>query len=124
MNILEKSLAFISVLLLILCMLAPLKRTALAQKNPWIRTVAGFHAAYGIVLLITGLAHGVLSGGGPAMISGKLAWMMLLILTCLTIFRKKIKQTLWRKIHIVLAVSVCVLTAVHIIHAVIFHMFK
>ena len=92
MNILEKILALASVLLLILCMLAPLKRTELAQKHPWIRHVTGFHTAYGIVLLVTGLAHGILAGSGPAMMTGKLAWMLLLILTLLTLVRKKTGQ--------------------------------
>ena len=91
MNILEKILALISVLLLILCMLAPLKRAELAQKHPWIRHVTGFHAVYGVILLATGLAHGILAGSGPAMMTGKLGWMLLLILTLLTPLKKKNK---------------------------------
>ena len=71
MNILEKTLAFISLLLLILCALAPLKRTGLAQKRPWIRHVTGFHTAYGIALLITGLIHGALAGNAPAMMAAQ-----------------------------------------------------
>ena len=89
MNILEKMLALISVLLLILCMLAPLKRAEPAQKHPWIRHVTGFHAVYGVILLATGLAHGILAGSGPAMMTGKLGWMLLLILTVLTPLKKK-----------------------------------
>lgn len=119
MNILEKTLALASVLLLILCILAPLKRTELAQKYPWIRRVTGFHTAYGIILLVTGLAHGILAGSGPAMMTGKLAWMLLLILTLLTPLKKKTGSALWRKIHITLAVAACVLTVVHIVQAVI-----
>ncbi|HIY30538.1 MAG TPA: hypothetical protein H9776_02235 [Candidatus Mediterraneibacter intestinipullorum] len=119
MNILEKILALISVLLLIFCMLAPLKRTELAQKHPWIRRLTGFHTAYGIFLLVTGLAHGVLAGKDPAMITGKLAWMLLLILTLLTPLKKKAGQALWRRIHITLTVSVCALTVIHIVQAVI-----
>ena len=45
-------------------MLAPLKRAELAQKHPWIRHVTGFHAVYGVILLATGLAHGILAGSG------------------------------------------------------------
>lgn len=117
MDILEKSLAFISVLLLILCALAPLKRTVLAQKHPWIRHVTGFHSVYGIVLLIAGLAHGVLAGSGPAMVTGKLAWMLLLVLTLLTLVKKKVMPAVWRKIHSALGIAVCVLVAVHIVQA-------
>lgn len=120
MNTLEKILALISVLLLVFCMLAPLKRTELAQKHPWIRHITGFHTVYGILLLVTGLAHGVLAGKGPAMITGKLAWMLLLILTLLTLLKRKTGQSLWRRIHITLAVTVCALTVFHIVQAVIF----
>ena len=70
-------------------MLAPLKRAELAQKHPWIRHVTGFHAVYGVILLATGLAHGILAGSGPAMMTGKLGWMLLLILTLLTPLKKK-----------------------------------
>ena len=119
MNILEKILALISVLLLILCMLAPLKRAELAQKHPWIRHVTGFHAVYGGILLATGLAHGILAGSGPAMMTGKLGWMLLLILTLLTPLKKKTKQVVWRRIHIAPGAAVCVLMVVHIVQSII-----
>ena len=119
MNILEKILALISVLLLILCMLAPLKRAELAQKHPWIRHVTGFHTVYGVILLATGLAHGILAGSGPAMMTGKLGWMLLLILTLLTPLKKKTKQVVWRRIHIALGAAVCVLMVVHIVQSII-----
>ena len=117
MNILEKALAFISLLLLILCALAPLKRTGLTQKRPWNRHVTGFHTAYGIALLITGLIHGVLAGSAPGMMTGKLAWMLLLVLTFLTLVKKKIKLAVWRKVHIALGAAVCVLVVVHVVQA-------
>ena len=120
MNILGKILALISVVLLIFCILAPLKRTKLAQKHPWIKRLAGFHTFYGILLPATGLAHGILAGKNPAMMTGKLAWMVLLILTLLTPLRKKTGQTLWRRIHIALAVCTCALTVIHIAQAVLF----
>lgn len=119
MNILEKTLALASVLLLILCMLAPLKRTEPAQKHPWIRRATGFHTAYGIILLVTGLAHGIIAGSGPAMVTGKLAWTLLLILTLLTPLKQKTGSALWRKIHITLATASCVLTVVHIVQAIV-----
>ncbi len=120
LNILEKTLSFVSVLLLILCALAPMKRTELAQRHTWIRSVTGFHTAYGIILLITGLAHGILAGSGPGMITGKLAWMLLLVLTLLTLLKKRTKQTVWRRIHIALGAATCILVVMHIIQAVIF----
>lgn len=120
MNILEKILALISAALLIFCILAPLKRTNLAFKHPWVKRLTGFHTVYGVLLLITRLAHGILAGKGPAMMTGKLAWMVLLILTLLTPLRKKTGQTLWRRIHIALAVCACALTVVHIAQAVLF----
>lgn len=116
----EKIPALISAALLIFCILAPLKRTRLAQKHPWIKRLAGFHTSCGVLLLASGLAHGILAGKGPAMTTGKFAWMLLLILTLLTPLRKKTGQVLWRRIHIALAVCACALTAIHIVQAVLF----
>ena len=64
MNIIEKITALLSLFMLTACMLAPLRRSSAAQKHPWIRRFVGFHTFYGITLLVTGLIHGLLAGGG------------------------------------------------------------
>lgn len=119
MNIIEKITALISLLMLIGCMLAPLKRSSAAQRHPWIRRFVGFHTVYGITLLVTGLVHGILAGHGTAMMTGKLAWMLLLLLTLLSPLKKWMKQKNWRYVHLTLAVSSCALVLIHILQAII-----
>lgn len=53
------------------------------------------------------------------MISGKIAWMVLLILILLSIFLKKRKSLFWKQIHTVLAVIVCVLVVIHVGYVII-----
>lgn len=120
MNLIEKITALLSLIMLAACMAAPLKRSAAAQKRPWIRRVLGFHTFYGVTLLATGLIHGILAGQGAAMMTGKTAWMLLLLLTVLTPFKNRIKQTLWRILHLTLAGLSCFFVAIHIFQAVIF----
>ena len=119
MNIIEKITALISLFMLIGCMLAPLERSSAAQKHPWIRRFVGFHTVYGITLLVTGLVHGILAGHGTAMMTGKLAWMLLLLLTLLSPFKKKMKQNTWRYTHLTLAAASSILVVIHILHALI-----
>ena len=120
MNFLEQLLALVSLILFVLCMSAPLKRTRWLNTHPLWHRILGFHTLYGIVLLITGLSHGVLAGKGTAMMTGKLAWMVLLILTLSSPLRKKMRDTSWRKLHSGLAFAACLLTLIHVIQAIIF----
>lgn len=119
MMILERLLAAVSVLLLIGCMLAPLKKTAFAQRNPWVKKIVGFHTLYGLVLLAAAFVHGILAGNKPGMMTGKLAWMILLILILLTLFRNKMKTRSWNRIHSGLAAVVCFLVVIHIVYAIV-----
>lgn len=100
-------------------MLTLLKRSASLQKHRAFKYLARLHAPCGILLLITGLSHGILAGNEAdgnvaAMITGKLAWMLLLLLTILALPKRKIRHTLWQKMHIILAVSVFIFTIVHV----------
>ena len=117
--LLEKILALFSVLLLILCMLAPLRKSTLAQRHPLLRKIAGHHTLFGILLLIAALIHGILAGNTTGMISGKIAWMVLLILVLLSIFLKKRKSSFWNRVHTVLAMIVCVLVVIHVGYVII-----
>lgn len=53
------------------------------------------------------------------MVTGKLAWMVLLILILLTLFRKKMKTRSWNRIHSGLAAVVCLLVVIHIVYAIV-----
>lgn len=117
MNIVEKLSAFTALLLLAGCMLSKAKRTAFAQKHAWIHRLTSFHTAFAILLLITGLLHGILAGNGTAMITGKIAWMLLLILALLAPLKQKTGKHLWLRIHNLLALSACLFIVIHIFQA-------
>lgn len=117
--LLEKLFALLSVLLLILCMLAPLRKSDPAQSRPLLKKLSSHHALFGILLLTVSLIHGILAGNAAGMITGKLVWMVLLLLVLLSVFLKKQKSLLWKRIHLVLAVIVCVLATVHVGYVII-----
>lgn len=115
MMILEKLLAALSMVLLVVCMLAPLRKLPFADRHPWVKKALRFHTLYGWLLLAAALAHGILAGKQPGMITGKLAWMALLLLLVLTLLRKRMKTSAWVLLHRVCSVAVCVLVLFHII---------
>lgn len=119
MTIVNHLMILISFALLLLCMLAPLRKSAAAQEHPSLRVLLGPHALYGVLLLIVSLVHGILSGNKPEMMTGKAAWLFLLILLVLSLLKKRMQTGTWLKIHRIFAVLLCVLIAVHVIHAAI-----
>ena len=80
MFVLGKVLSTAAVLLCILCLAAPLKKTKAGQKIKGLRILLKPHVLYGWLLLVIGLMHGIMAGKNPGMISGKLVWMVLLVL--------------------------------------------
>ena len=118
MTILNLIMIFISFALLLLCMLAPLRKSAAVQKCPSLKMLFKPHGIYGLLLLIVSFFHGILSGNKPAMVTGKAAWFCLLILLVLSLFRKRIGTVTWLRLHRIFSVLLCVLIAVHVLHAV------
>lgn len=51
--------------------------------------------------------------------SGKPAWLCLLILLIFSAFKGRMKNRNWIKIHRVLSVLLCLLIVVHIVHAIV-----
>lgn len=51
--------------------------------------------------------------------SGKPAWLCLLILLIFSAFKGRMKTRNWIKIHRVLSVLLCLLIVVHIVHAIV-----
>ncbi|MBC5787013.1 MULTISPECIES: hypothetical protein [Clostridiaceae] len=119
MNLLlmSKLLSIISVLLLLVCMLAPVKKTAFAQKHPIVKSILKHHSIYGILLLIITLFHGILAGNQPGMISGKIAWMILLLLIIFSIPKNKMNSPIWKKIHVIISILLCLIVIFHIVIA-------
>lgn len=114
---LEKFMALAAILLLALCMMMPVRKTVFADRHPWLKKLTGCHLLFGILLLASGIFHGILAGRKPAMGSGKLVWTVLLLMILLSAFQKKIRTKTWNLIHRTLAASVCILTAIHILQA-------
>lgn len=119
MTILNLIMTVISFILLILCIMAPFRKSGAARGHQMLQAVLKPHTIYGILLLVTSLVHGILSGNNPAMMSGKPAWLCLLILLIFSAFKGKMKTRNWIKIHRVLSVLLCLLIVVHIVHAIV-----
>ena len=62
MFVLGKVLSTTAVLLCILCLAAPLKKTKAGQKIKGLRILLKPHVLYGWLLLVIGLMHGIMAG--------------------------------------------------------------
>ena len=62
MELLNHCLELICLLLLVLCMAAPLTKKPVCQRYPLVRAVLSLHGVYGCLLIALGLWHGILSG--------------------------------------------------------------
>lgn len=65
MFVLGKVLSTAAVLLCILCLAAPLKKTEAGQKIKGLRILLKPHVLYGWLLLVIGLMHGIMAGKNP-----------------------------------------------------------
>ena len=92
MFVLGKVLSTAAVLLCILCLAAPLKKTEAGQKIKGLRILLKPHVLYGWLLLVIGLMHGIMAGKNPGMISGKLVWMVLLVLLLAACLKSRMKN--------------------------------
>ena len=115
MTVLNLFMILISFALLVLCMLAPLKKSTAAQEHPALKMLLIPHAVYGVLLLIVSFVHGILSGNKPAMMSGKAAWLCLLILLLMSLFKKRMVPGAWLRLHRIFAFFFCVLIVIHIV---------
>lgn len=106
-------LALLSVILLILCMLCPQAKKQLNAK--WLN----HHIIYAVLLIIVALIHGILAGKHPAMLSGKLSWLCLIIFVVISIPHHRFKHPTFKKIHRSLSIITCGLILIHIIHALV-----
>ena len=116
MFVLGKVLSTAAVLLCILCLAAPLKKTKAGQKIKGLRILLKPHVLYGWLLLVIGLMHGIMAGKNPGMISGKLVWMVLLVLLLAACLKRSVWMFLHRSLSVVFAAGI----VFHIAYAVIF----
>lgn len=99
MFVLGKILSTAAVLLCILCLAAPMKKIKVGQKIKGLRTLLKPHVLYGWLLLVTGLMHGIMAGKNPGMLSGKVVWVVLVILLFCACLKKRMSKSVWIFLH-------------------------
>lgn len=119
MVFLDHMLSGMALFLCLLYLAAPLKKTKAAQKIKWIRPLLKYHVCYGWLLLAVSLAHGILAGKQLGMISGKLIWMLLLLLILGAYLKRYLKKSVWLAVHRGLSVIFAAGVLFHIIYAVV-----
>ena len=117
-TIINHSIVFILILLFLLCTLEPVKRLQLNPKFRFLKFITKYHSIYAWLLLILSLIHGFLAEKTSASISGKIVWMILLLLIVFACFRKKMPSSVWKTIHISFSVMLTIGIIAHITHAV------
>ena len=85
----KKLMSLISFILLVLCMLAPMKKNRALKGNKIVQVILKPHAVYGILIFMTSLVHGVFAGKKAGIMSRKLAWCCLLLLLVLAGYQKR-----------------------------------
>lgn len=68
------------------------EKTKAGQKIKGLRILLKPHVLYGWLLLVIGLMHGIMAGKNPGMISGKLVWMVLLVLLLVACLKSRMKN--------------------------------
>lgn len=119
MLIVNKLMSLISFILLVLCMLAPMKKNRILRGNKTVQVILKPHAVYGILILMTSLIHGFFAGKKAGMMTGKLAWCCLLLLLVLAGYQKRRNTRGWLLAHRWLSAVLCVLVIVHMIHGIV-----
>ena len=119
MLLLNKWMILVSVILFLLCMAMPLRKAKGMRGRKTVQALLRPHAWYALLLLITSLVHGIMAGKHPTMISGKLAWMVLLVVLLTSVFQKSMKSKNWRKLHQIVSILCAFLIVVHIVQAIV-----
>ena len=109
---LEQFMIILSILLIILCMLMPLKNEGIFQK------ILNYHKIYAILLFMTSLIHGLLAKFKPGGITGIISLLVLIILFFSAVFinRDSVK---WRKFHLILSIIYTFIVIIHICYGLI-----
>ena len=113
LDFISSLLAAVCVVFLAVLMLPAGRRVRVLQRISDSKEVRKYHALYGFLLLAAGLAHGIMAGKQPGMISGKILWMFLAVLLLLSPWKKRKNSALWKSIHRWMALAVGVLFVVH-----------
>lgn len=118
LHLFNHCLELVCLILVLLCMLAAAKKRFRLKPNSFLSKAVRFHDGYAYALVVLALAHGILSGKAAAMMSGKLAWLVLLVLIVFALIQKKCGAAWMKKAHVVLSVIFCLGVIGHVIHAI------
>lgn len=120
---LEKILSFTSLItFLMLVSIYPMRKVKLKNikfertKNNVYCSLKKNHNLLSVIFLIVSLIHGILSiksGATSGTISGKFAWMFILLMSILIVFRNLNKEK-WAIVHRIMSVIATVLIIIHI----------
>ena len=69
-------------------------------------------------LLVFSIIHGILETRNAAMITGKLAWLSLIVVIIFAYVLKR-NNLRWKRYHISLSIIFSILVVIHIVHAII-----
>lgn len=105
----KQFITILCIILLLLCMLEPLKKEGIFSK------VLSYHNTYAILLAVFSLLHGILAENNSGMISGIIAWLIILIiiLSACLISRDSL---IWNKIHLFLSFTLVFVIIYHIFY--------
>lgn len=120
---LEKILSLISVIIfLMLILIYPIRKIKIQNiefertKNKIYCSLKKNHNILSVILLVVSLAHGIIaikSGAISGIMSGKIAWIFILIMSILIVFRNLNKE-IWAIVHRVMSIMATVLIIIHI----------
>ena len=120
---LEKILSFTSLItFLMLISIYPMRKVKLKNikfertKNKIYCSLKKNHNLLSVIFLIVSLIHGIIaikSGATNGLMSGKFAWMFILLMSILIVFRK-INKEKWATLHRLFAVISTILIIIHI----------
>lgn len=88
--IISITLSFICLILYMFCFLEAFRKKPFFQK-PFFQFLSKYHATFVWILCLLAILYGIEKGMHEAMISGKIAWMILLILILSSLLKKTIK---------------------------------
>lgn len=97
----------ICLILFLLCLVIPMNKK-----------ISRYHQPLAWILLIFSLIHGLTAAKNSAIITGKLAWLGLLVVIIFAYILKR-NNLKWKKYHISLSIIFSILVVIHIIYAIV-----
>ena len=97
----------ICLILFLLCLVIPMNKK-----------ISRYHIPLAWSLLVFSIIHGILETKNTAMITGKLAWLSLLVVIIFAYILKR-NNLKWKKYHILLSIIFSILVVIHIIQAIV-----